>query len=94
MKDKAIPQLGGNMTTPAVADGKAELGIVLVSDILAHPGVDLVGPLPASIQNHVEQVAAVGSNAKDPGAAAALIKFLTSPDAVAAFNAAGLEAGR
>jgi molybdate transport system substrate-binding protein len=94
VKDKAIPQPGGNMTTPAVADGKAELGIVLVSDIVAHPGVDLVGPLPASIQNHVEQVAAVGSNAKDPTATAALIKFLTSAEAVAVFKATGLEAGR
>jgi molybdate transport system substrate-binding protein len=94
VKDKAILQPGGNMTTPAVADGKAELAIVLVSDIVAHPGVDLVGPLPASIQNHVVQVAAVGTNAKDAGAAAALINFLTSAAAAEAFKAAGLEAGR
>jgi molybdate transport system substrate-binding protein len=94
VRDKAILQPGGNMTTPAVADGKAELAIVLVSDIVAHPGVDLVGPLPASIQNHVVQVAAVGTNAKDVGAAAALIKFLTSAAAAEAFKAAGLETGR
>lgn len=93
VKDKVILQPGGNMTTPAVADGKAELAIVLVSDILAHPGVDLVGPLPASIQNQVVQVAAVGSNAKDAAAAATLIKFLTSLAAAAVFKSAGLETG-
>ena len=93
VKDKAIPQPGGNMTTPAVADGKAELAIVLVSDILAHPGVDLVGPLPESLQNHVVQVAAVGANTKHSAAAAALIKFLTSPAAAAVIRSTGLETG-
>jgi molybdate transport system substrate-binding protein len=93
VKDKVILQPGGNMTTPAVADGKAELAIVLVSDIMAHPGVDLVGPLPASIQNHVVQVAAIGSNAKNAAAAGDLVKYLTSPAAVAVFKAAGLETG-
>lgn len=93
VKDKVILQPGGNMTTPAVADGKAELAIVLVSDIMAYPGVDLVGPLPASIQNYVVQVAAVGTNAKDAAAATALIKYLTSPPAATVFKAAGLETG-
>ncbi len=91
LKDKLQLQPGGAMTTVAVAKGEAELGIVLVSDILATPGVDLVGPVPASLQNTVMQTAAVGATAKQPAAAAALIKYLASPAASAVFKAKGLE---
>ena len=94
LKDKLQLQPGGAMTTVAVAKGEAELGIVLVSDILATPGVDLVGSVPAAFQNKVMQTAAVGSTAKQPAAAAALVKYLTSPGASAAFKAKGLEPAR
>ncbi len=91
IKDKLILQPGGAMTTPAVARGEAELGIVLVSDIVGTPGVDLVGPLPQSLQNYVTQTAAVGAAAKQPEAAAAFVKYLASPAAGAVFKAKGFE---
>jgi molybdate transport system substrate-binding protein len=91
IKDKLILQPGGAMTTPAVARGEAELAIVLVSDIVSTPGVDLFGPLPASLQNYVMQTAAVGATAKQPAQAAALIKYLASPAAGAVFKAKGFE---
>lgn len=91
IKDKLILQPAGAMTTPAVARGEAELAIVLVSDIVSTPGVDLVGPLPASVQNYVMQTAAVGAAAKQPASAAALIKYLSSPAAGAVFKAKGFE---
>ncbi len=91
LKDKLQLQPGGAMTTVAVAKGEAELGIVLVSDILATPGVDLAGPVPASFQNTVMQTAALGATAKQPAAGEALIKYLTSPAASAVFKAKGLE---
>jgi molybdate transport system substrate-binding protein len=95
IKDKLILQPGGAMTTPAVAKGEAELGVVLVSDILGTPGVDLVAPLPASLQNYVTQTAAVGASAQQPASSAALIKYLASPAAGAVFKAKGFEpAGR
>jgi molybdate transport system substrate-binding protein len=91
IKDKLQLQPGGAMTTPAVARGEAELGIVLVSDILGTPGVDLVGLLPQSLQHIVMQTAAVGSAAKQPAAAAAFIKYLKSPAVTAVLKAQGLE---
>lgn len=91
IKDKLILQPGGAMTTPAVAKGEAELAIVLVSDIVSTPGVDLVGPLPASLQNYVMQTAAVGTAAKQPASAAALIKYLATAAAAAVFKAKGFE---
>jgi molybdate transport system substrate-binding protein len=91
IKDKLKLQPGGAMTAPAVAKGEAELGIVLVSDILATPGIDLVGPLPESLQNTVMQTAALGSTAKQPAAGTALIKYLSSPAAASVFDAKGLQ---
>ena len=91
IKDKLKLQPGGSMTTPAVAKGEAELGIVLVSDILGTPGVDLVGPLPEALQNYVMQTAALGATAKQPAAGAGLIKFLSSPAAAPVFKSKGLE---
>lgn len=93
LKPKTTLQAGGGRTTPAVARGEAELAIVLVSDILATPGVDFVGPLPAELQNYVVQTAGVGSTDREPEAAKALIRFLTTPAAGVAFKAKGLEPG-
>jgi molybdate transport system substrate-binding protein len=91
IKDKLILQPGGAMTTPAVARGEAELGIVLVSDILGTPGVDLVAPLPASLQNYVMQTAAIGASSKQQASGEALIKYLVSPAAGVVFKAKGFE---
>jgi molybdate transport system substrate-binding protein len=91
IKGKLILQPGGAMTTPAVARGEAELAIVLVSDIVSTPGVDLVAPLPAALQNYVMQTAAVGASAKQPASSAALIKYLASPAAAAVFKAKGFD---
>ena len=91
IKDKLILQPAGAMTTPAVARGEAELAIVLVSDIVSTPGVDLVGPLPESVQHYVMQTAAAGAASKQAAAAAALIKYFTSPAAAAVFKAKGFD---
>jgi molybdate transport system substrate-binding protein len=91
IKYKVILQPAGAMTTPAVARGEAELAIVLVSDILGTPGVDLVGPLPESLQHYVMQTAGLNAKAKEAAAGAAFIKFLASPAAGAVFRAKGLE---
>jgi molybdate transport system substrate-binding protein len=90
LRDKLLLQTGGAMTTLAVANGQADLGLVLVSDILATPGVDLVGPFPPSLQNQVTQSAALGSRAKNPKSSSDLIKFLAGPSAAIAFREKGL----
>jgi molybdate transport system substrate-binding protein len=52
-------------------------------------GLKLVGALPAAIQNYTSYVASPGPDASD--AARALLKYLASPAAKSAFNAAGIE---
>ena len=74
-----------------VAKGEVELGMVVITQILTTPGVELVGPLPSEIQSYVAFVAGVSMNSKAPDAATQLIKFLTGPTALPVIKAQGME---
>lgn len=76
-----------------VARGEAELGIQLISEIVSVPGAELVGPLPAELQAMTVLSAGIVTNAKEPDAARALFKFLTSPAAAGVIKKAGMEPG-
>jgi molybdate transport system substrate-binding protein len=92
MKSKTLLKQGSDASMASVADGQAEIVLTLVSEILQAPGIELVGPLPARFQNYVRFAAGVGVGAKNPEAAAALIKFLTDPKVAPTFTAKGFEA--
>ena len=77
-----------------VAEGKAELVLTLVSDILPVPGVELAGPLPASFQNYIVFEAGVSPSARAADAGKALVQFLSSPAAAKVFAAKGMEAAK
>jgi len=62
-----------------IANGEAELGVVIIPNILNIPGAELVGPLPAEIQSTVHFAGGVSASAKQPEAAMQLIQFLRSP---------------
>ena len=76
-----------------VARGEAELGIQLISEIVSVPGAEMLGPLPAELQDITLIVAGIVKNAREPEAAKALFRFLGSSDAAAAIKAAGMEPG-
>jgi molybdate transport system substrate-binding protein len=76
-----------------VATGACELGIQQVSEIVPVAGIELVGPLPSALQSFTTFTTGVGTNAQDPAAAKALVKFLTSPPATAAIKATGMDPG-
>jgi molybdate transport system substrate-binding protein len=69
----------GDSVAILVARGEVELGLVVITQILTTPGVELVGPLPREIQSYVTFTAAVGSAAAAPDAARQLIAFLRGP---------------
>ena len=58
--------------------------------IAMEPGADLVGPLPDELQQLIVYTAAIGSAAKEPDAAKALIKHLTTPEAAKLLRSNGL----
>ena len=76
----------------AVAEGEAELGVFLLS-VLTAPGLDIVGPFPADVQQEVIYAGAIAMEPADPGAARALIDFMRSEAAIKVLEAKGLSRG-
>lgn len=75
----------------AVARGDVEIGFNQISEIVVMPSVDLVGPLPAEIQNYTLFTAAVVATSNEQEAARSLIRFIASPAAAAAVKSKGFE---
>jgi type VI secretion system protein ImpH len=81
-----------NAVSDAVSNG-AELGIDQLPFILAAPQVALAGRVPETMQNRILLVTAFPATAEPKGAALALVAFLASSQADAAFRLNGLAAG-
>ena len=83
----------GVFVATLIASGDAEVGFQQVSELIAAPGVDYVGPLPADIQQATVFSSGILVGAKEVDAAKALVKFITAPAAAAAFKKRGMEPG-
>lgn len=90
VKAKAVRQPGG-LVGELVAAGKAEIAIQQIPELLAVPGIELVGPLPSEIQLVTVTAAGVFSGAEQAAAARSLIEFLAAPAAARVIQAKGLE---
>jgi molybdate transport system substrate-binding protein len=75
----------------ALARGEGDMAIQLVPEILNKPPIDLVAPLPAELGGHMDAMLAVSSRSSDQKNALAFIKFLTRPEARAAWTAKGMK---
>ena len=82
-----------DIVSKLVAEGKIELGLVVITQILTTPGVELVGPLPPEIQSYLVFAAGVasGSSVKDP--AQELLRFMAGERAKGALRSQGMEPG-
>jgi molybdate transport system substrate-binding protein len=87
IKPKTVHGRGAEM----VAEGKAELGITQISEILPVAGAEVAGPLPRDVQQVTAFPAAVSTTAKAPDAARALLNYLATPEAAAVMKSKGLE---
>ena len=92
MKAKMKAQQNPAQVVAAVAKGEAELGLFLIN-VLTAPGLDVVGPFPAEVQENVVFTAAVASNAENGAAAKALIEYLRGPSAIAVIKSKGMNPG-
>ena len=90
VKPKARLQKGGHVSD-LVKAGEAEIGIHQISEIVGQPGVTLIGPLPAEIQNYTVYAVGVAAGSKEAEAANALIKVLTGPSAAGVLKSKGME---
>lgn len=73
-----------------VAAGKAELALHQIQELMAVPGIEIVGPLPDALQETFVFSAALLAGAREPAAARALLAFLTTPEARAVVKAKGM----
>jgi molybdate transport system substrate-binding protein len=90
MKSRLRPMRAG-LTAQPVANGEAELVVVNMGSIVAAPGVDLVGPVPAELQAWITFTIAVSSAAAHPQPSRELAQYLTTPSAAAVIKAKGME---
>jgi molybdate transport system substrate-binding protein len=90
VKAKAkIPE--GGSVGELVARGEAEMAVQQIPELLAVPGIQYVGPLPAELQIFTIFTAGVMTGARQPEAAKAFIDFLSTPAAARVFKAKGME---
>ena len=80
----------GEPVAAVVARGEAELGFQQVSELINVPGAAYVGTIPAELQPGFTFAGAITTNAREPDAAAALIRFLASPEAAPVVAKLGL----
>jgi molybdate transport system substrate-binding protein len=71
--------------------GEADIGVQQIAELLAVPGIDFAGPLPAELQSVTPFVAAIPTAAQNADAGRQLIAFLTTPAAKRVIKAKGLE---
>jgi molybdate transport system substrate-binding protein len=94
MKPKIKIAQGGRGAMELLAKGEVDIGLTFISEIITEPGVEVVGPLPRDISTPTVLVGYVSTHAKDPAAARALLRYLSSEEAAAIYRQHGIEPGR
>jgi molybdate transport system substrate-binding protein len=93
MKAKTILLDKAGLAGVLVAEGKAEIVIQPIQELVVVPGIEVVGPLPDELQDTVTYQAAIIPNARETEPLNALINYLRTPEAVAVIKAMGMEPG-
>ncbi len=83
--------LDQGFTATALLDGRADLALQQMSELLAVPEARIVGPLPDDVQHYTSFSAAIALHAKNSLSACSLLRCLSTKLARAAYKRAGLE---
>jgi len=95
--DEVTPKVKLSMGGPnsrvsvLVSSGEAEIGIQQASELYDNPDVEVIGMLPPGLQQITLYSAGITANAKEPEAAKAMIKALTTPEAKTIYKAKRLD---
>lgn len=76
-----------------VADGKAEIAVHQLQELIPVGGIEILGRLPNELQDTLVFAAAIMKGTNDAAASRALVNFLGSPEAAAVIKAKGMEPG-
>ncbi|HEY1372859.1 MAG TPA: molybdate ABC transporter substrate-binding protein [Candidatus Binatia bacterium] len=94
MKPRIKLGQGGRGAMALLAKGEVDYGLTFISEIITEPGVEVVGALPRDISTPTALVGFLSAHAKEPEAARALLRYLSSPEAHAIYRAKGMQPGR
>ena len=75
----------------SVAEGRAEIALHQVQELMAVPGIDIVGPFPPELQERFVFSAGIMTGAGQAEAAKALIEFLLTSEGTRVITAKGME---
>jgi molybdate transport system substrate-binding protein len=91
MKPKTVVFKKRTERFEAAARGDVEIGFNQISEIVAKPGVELVGPLPAAVQRYTLFSAGIVANGKGRAAGREFVAFISSPQARDVWRSKGFE---
>lgn len=92
MKAKTVVFKQRSERFDAVARGDVEIGFNQVSEIVAVPTVDLIGPLPAAIQRYTLFASGIIASGKEQDASRTFVSYISSQEARVTWKAKGFEA--
>jgi molybdate transport system substrate-binding protein len=91
IKQKAVMTKGGREAAIEVAEGRAEMAVIFVSEAIAVKGVKVAGLLPPTLQDFSAYAAAIPQSSTDAPAARAFIAALTSAAMAERWRSNGFE---
>ena len=74
-----------------VANGRADLALHQLQELMAVPGIEIVGPFPGELQGEFMFSVAFTTGTKQEEAGRKLIEFLRTPEAIAVIRTKGME---
>lgn len=89
-RGKAVPT---GLTGELVVRGEADLAVQLMPELMAVPGVDVIGPFPPDVQSYVVLAGGISTGTADSERAKAFLAFLKTPAAAAVIRAKGFDPG-
>jgi molybdate transport system substrate-binding protein len=92
--DQVKPKIktgGAGTSAKLISQGEVDFAVIGLPPLLGTPNIEWLGYLPAEINNWLPFTGGLNANAKQPEAGRALLKFLTTPAAIAVWKENGLE---
>jgi molybdate transport system substrate-binding protein len=91
VRKKAVLTRGGREAAIEVAEGRAEMAIVFISETVPVKGIKLAGPLPGPLQDYSVYAAAIPASSTDVAAARAFIAALAGSAMAERWRSNGFE---
>src|SRR5262245_17260968 len=94
MKPKIKIAQGGRGAMELLAKGEVDIGLTFISEIIPEPGFGVVGLVARELSTQTALVGFLSTHSREPEAAKALLRYLSSPEAAVVYKERGMQPGR